>query len=335
MSGKRAPDGPPKSDGVAKASGKKGSGSAADKFAAGYDFLLINSPVDSNLYARVMQEVTKSRTAGGPQKAVVAIVTNGGLADYAYRTGRYLQSIYDDVVAFIPSGCKSAGTLMAVAANELIISPFGDLGPLDVQLLPKDDIIGRRSGLVTRSAISDLKTHTFELFEHFMMQIISSSGGSVSFKAAADVAARTTAKVMGRIYEQVNPDMLGQDFRDLNVAMKYGERLNRRYKNLKPNGLRRLVHDYPAHDFVIDHEEAKEIFERVSLPTSSIWRFLEARMADMMMVKPAQSAIVEICEIPPAREVTDVKGHSDKESDDKDAPRTKPNGDGQRASGAS
>lgn len=293
MSGSKSHGKRPKPDGAPKKNGAESVEMTPDPFRSGYDFLILNSPIDEDLFLRVMRVVSPKRVNS---RVVVAVVTYGGLADEAYRIGRYLQSVYDEVVAFVPSVCKSAGTLLITAAHSVFISPFGELGPLDVQLRQKDEIMGRRSGLITRAAISDLKTHTFELFEHFMLEIIQSSGGNVSFRTAADVAARTTADVMSRVYEQINPDTLGQDFRDLNVATQYCGRLNRRFQNIASDGIRRLVHDYPAHDFVIDLEEAREIFTRVELPTPTLYMPLREHAADMVLPHGGSQSVIKMVE---------------------------------------
>ena len=195
---------------------------------------------------------------------------------------------------FVPALCKSAGTLMVTAAHTLILSPFGEIGPLDVQLMQKDELLGRRSGLTTRSALSDLKAHAFELFQHFMIEIIGSSQGAVSFQLASDISARTTARLMAKIYEQINPDALGQDFRDLNVAEKYGERLNMRFHNLKSDEIKRLVYGYPSHDFVIDLEEAKEVYERATLPTATLFNIIKARSSDLLIPRPGPRILVDM-----------------------------------------
>jgi hypothetical protein len=183
------------------------------------------------------------------------------------------------------------------------MSPFGELGPLDVQLRQRDEIFGRRSGLITRAAISDLKIHAFELFEHFMLEITDRGQGSISFKTAAEIAASFSGEVMGKIYGQINPDMLGQDFRDLTVATEYCTRLNRKFENIKVNqrdtddtGIKRLVHQYPSHDFVIDFEEAKEIFQRVELPTATLRRVMKAKLIDMVVPHSTASIVVELFE---------------------------------------
>lgn len=284
---------PPKPDGGAVRATEATDPTPAppDLYASDFDFLLINGEMSEAMFGTVMRTVSKYRRN---KKLVIIVVTYGGVANPTYRTARYLQSVYDEIHAFVPSLCKSAGTLMVTAAHTLIISPFGEIGPLDVQLMQKDEILGRRSGLTTRSALSDLKAHAFDLFQHFMIEIIGSSQGAVSFRLASDISARTTARLMSKIYEQVNPDALGQDFRDLNVAEKYGERLNMKYHNLKSDGIKRLVYEYPSHDFVIDLEEAREVYERASLPTPTLVNILKARTGDLMTPKSGPRVLVDM-----------------------------------------
>jgi len=266
-----------------------------DRFAEGYDFLLINHDIDDALFPDVLSTVTENQKH---DKAVVIVVTYGGLANVAYRIGRFLQTMYGELVVFVPSICKSAGTLIAAGAHCVICIGFGEVGPLDVQVTRRDEIWGRRSGLTTRSALIDLRDHTFDLFEHTMYSIISHSRGSVSFKLAAEISAKMTAEVMSSIYAQINPEALGQDFMDLNVAKEYCDRLNKHSKNLKDGAIHRLVYDYPTHDFVIDFEEAKEIFENVELPTATLLGLLRSRMTDMLTPRLRSQGVVQMLTIP-------------------------------------
>jgi len=265
-----------------------------DEFETGYDILLVNGPITEPLYGEILGCVSTNRQNS---RVVLTLVTYGGVANPAYRIGRYLQSVYDDFVVFVPSLCKSAGTLLVTAGNRLLISPFGEIGPLDVQLPRRDEIFGRRSGLTTRAAMTDLSTRTFEVFEEFMLGIIERSSGNVSFKLAAELSARVASQVMSEIYNQMNPETIGRDYRDLRVATEYGERLNRRYQNLKPDMIQRLVHEYPSHDFVIDLEEAKGLFERVSLPSARLFQIMAERANDMMRPR-TEGSLVEMLTAP-------------------------------------
>jgi hypothetical protein len=50
-------------------------------------------------------------------KVVVILVTYGGSANVAYRTGRFLQTLYDEVVVSSLRLCKSAGTQGGFSAS--------------------------------------------------------------------------------------------------------------------------------------------------------------------------------------------------------------------------
>jgi len=272
----------------------------------GYDVIIVNGPVDGKLFAQITKCLAEKKKS---PNAIVALATYGGYANDAYRISRLLQGMYDDLIIFVPSLCKSAGTLIAASGNKLVISPFGEIGPLDVQLPERDEIGERKSGLTMRSALEDLRSQSFEMFSDFMMEIKGRSGNNVSFRLAAELARDVTVGLMGNIFEQIHPDVIGKDFRDLSIATKYGDRLNKKFGNLKSNGIARLVHDYPSHDFVIDHEEAKDIFERVELPSERFWDLVKRR-GNQLMVPKSKNYVVEI-ETWPIVSIEDVEGAED------------------------
>jgi hypothetical protein len=124
---------------------------------------------------------------------------------------------------------------------------------------------------------------------------------------------------MAKVYEQINPEALGRDVRDLNVAMEYCVRLNKRSKNLKADGIQRLVHGYPSHDFVIDLEEAREIFERVGAPTRALYDVILPRLADV--ISPRTSAtVVEMLKIARQATSTGTEPEASKQVERKDGP---------------
>jgi ClpP class serine protease len=79
--------------------------------------------------------------------AVLVLTTNGGDPNAAYRMVRYLKRKYKKLTLYVFGQCKSAGTLIALGADEIVMSEFGELGPLDVQLSKKDELFGRSSGM--------------------------------------------------------------------------------------------------------------------------------------------------------------------------------------------
>lgn len=197
--------------------------------------------------------------------AILFLTTHGGDAGQAYRIARFLQTVTEEFY-LVPSICKSAGTLIALGATKIYMPITSELGPLDVQLWRRDEIIGqrqRRSGMVVRTALQGLAEETYKVFETAMLRITERSQHNIGFEVASRVAAMMATGVMTPVYQQVNPESLGNDLRDLSIATAYGDRLARHGGNAKKDTVRRLVEDYPSHDFIIDYEEAKELFENV------------------------------------------------------------------------
>lgn len=198
------------------------------------------------------------------------MTSNGGSANSAYQIARFLQVIYKKFILFAPRYCYSAGTLIALGAHQLVMSPFSELGPLDVQLLKQNELGARKSGLLARSAFQALSDSSFELFESFMLKIMNKSGGLISFRVAAELSATLTTGLMSPIYAKMDPDVIGSDQRDLSVAFHYGVRLVEDSGNADIGTVYYLINGYPAHDFVIDYREACDLFKEVAFPSNEL-----------------------------------------------------------------
>ena len=60
--------------------------------------------------------------------------TPGGSGEIAEDIVRLLRSKYEDIAVIVPGCAKSAGTLMAMAADEILMEPVSSLGPIDAQI---------------------------------------------------------------------------------------------------------------------------------------------------------------------------------------------------------
>lgn len=214
-------------------------------------------------YAGVGQLLQTIGDGKDRENTFFVLTTVGGDARAAYRIARLFQMASKKFYLCVPSMCKSAGTLIALGAHEIVMNPFAELGPLDVQLVQRDEIDQSRSGLVVDTALEGLAKKTLETFETIMLHITFGSDKSISFEAASKVAASLTTGTMSEIYAQIKPSDLGNDLRNLRVAEAYGNQLAAYGRNTKPNAVSRLVHKYPSHDYIIDAEEAKTLFKTV------------------------------------------------------------------------
>jgi hypothetical protein len=290
------------------------------------DVFLYSGSINTQGFGQVVSEISKKAKAN----ALLILTTNGGLANPAYQIARLFQRSYKQFVVYTPSTCASAGTLLAIGAHKLIMDQFSELGPIDVQLLQKNEIGARKSGLLSRSAFESLSEAGFELFQAFMLKILLASGGSTSFRVASDIAASMASQMMTPIYGQINPDTVGSDFRDLNVAREYGLRLAENSKNADMDTIYKLVDGYPSHDFIIDDHEAKSLFVNVEKPSQDLYR-LVGLFADEIFQEATPSVIKKL-EKPQPNGTQEATGSTNEHSKEKSTAQgtTPDSADGER-----
>ncbi len=68
----------------------------------------------------------------------VIIHTPGGMGETVFELVEMLRDKYEDVAFIIPGQAMSAGTIMVMSGNEILMGPESTLGPIDAQLAWKD-----------------------------------------------------------------------------------------------------------------------------------------------------------------------------------------------------
>lgn len=214
------------------------------------------------------------------KKLIWFLTTEGGDPDSAFRIARCAQDCYDHITIVVGGWCKSAGTLICVAANDLVICEKGELGPLDIQIAKPDEMWERNSGLAVNAAFEKLQEESFNLFLRHLLSVKSRSSGRITFKTAADIAAQMAIGVTAPIFSKLDPLTIGEEHRASIVCHQYAQRLNLKAKNLKRtrevDGLEMLLNGYPSHGFVIDRKEADDLFNRVLTQTGHITELINA-----------------------------------------------------------
>jgi len=208
-------------------------------------------------------QLTSGRRGRSDRPNVLLILsTFGGSADTAYRLARALQHGYQRFIVYVDDYCKTAGTLLALGADELVMSDFGELGPLDAQLNTPVELGKLSSGLTPVQALGTLRAQVQTFFQYQFVQL----RGQMTTQLAAERASVMASGLFSPIYAQIDPMQLGEIDRGMDTSRKYGERIGT--ANLKDGALEKLITYYPSHDFAIDRDEARELFRRVREPTA-------------------------------------------------------------------
>jgi hypothetical protein len=254
----------------------------------GCDVLLLNCGLDRPLDEQVIRMCHKRKCR---PKLLLILITEGGDANAAYRIARCLQDRYEHFSCLISGYCKSAGTLVALGANELIFGEHGELGPLDVQMAKKDELWGSESGLTVLTALAAIHEKALLAFEHFFLSITRKSQGRISTRTSFDASVKLTEAIFSPITQQIAPLHVGEAWRSMAVATQYGYRLREKSRNFSLDTLETIVTEYPSHGFVIDQREAEGLFRRVRGCNDSE-RELLAALRDLATI-PADTPRVE------------------------------------------
>ncbi len=223
------------------------------------DVLFFNGPIQDSPSQRLIKRVSDRQ--GKLENVYFFLTTLGGDPHGAYVMMRCLQRNYKRVTAVILGDCYSAGTLMALGANELVLSDKGHFGPIDIQIRKKDEFFERSSGMVVSKALEELQSIAINSMEQFMVGLVARSEGQITLKTSMDAASKLTSGLLGELYRQIDPYRIGEDARAMQVMKHYGDLLGKKGGNIIDGTLDHLLNHYPDHGCIIDRDEASDLFK--------------------------------------------------------------------------
>ncbi len=206
----------------------------------------------------------------------VIIHTQGGSADVAFQIAKCLLTSCKKLNIIVPFLSKSAGSIICLAADNIVLTPLSELGPLDTQI--KEDQDGGpavyRSALNEFQALEQIRKHCLESLNLATLMILSSSG--MKIPDSVELATNFVGNTSANLYSQLDTKRIGAYFRALEIGKQYGVKILTRYKGWdrdKANAtISRLVWEYPSHSYIIDKEE----LESLGLPV----KYLNAKQAE-------------------------------------------------------
>ena len=227
------------------------------------DVIIYAGGIARNGYELFCKILSKQRR----KNLLLVLSTFGGDPDAGYRIARAAIHHYDasNFTILVPKYCKSAGTLICIGANRLVMANQAELGPLDIQLRKEGELFQQSSGLDILRGMTYLQEQAKTTFSDYLFDINAVSG--LSTKIASEIASKLVIGLYQPLFAQVDPVKLGEMSAALEIARRYGERLDQKSDSLVNNAaLNNLIVAYPTHGFVIDRSEARDIFKKVDAP---------------------------------------------------------------------
>lgn len=208
-----------------------------------------------------------------PHNPIVIIHSAGGLGDGAFKTVRLLQDRCGRYTALVPECAKSAATLIAIGATAIWTGEFGELGPIDAQIMDYD-IGEHKSALEVVQAVERLRSEALETLAQTCRTIY--TGTHLPFSAHLPIAADFTNGLLRPLMEKVDVVTYMRMSRTLKIGEEYAIRIMEPvYGDRAPAIANRLARNYPDHGFVIYADEAAAIGLRAAVANDKILPYVE------------------------------------------------------------
>ena len=209
--------------------------------------------------------------ACGKQDAIdLVLFTNGGDTEAPWRIVALFREFCKTLGVLLPHRALSAGTLVAMGADEIVMTPLGALGPIDPSrthpLLPKREEAKEPEPI----SVQDLR-HAMQFIREAAP---TKDGVGVSYTPEA------MAQIFAALFEKIHPLAIGAIEQSYALAKLIGTRCLETHMDptKEPDEISSIVDklcdDYKSHAYQINRSEAKAIGLKVTQPNSSLEEIL-------------------------------------------------------------
>lgn len=215
----------------------------------------------------------------GCEKIDLMIVSSGGDPMVAWRTISILREKVKEIAVLVPQMAYSAATLLALGADEIIMHPFGNLGPIDPQItVHRKDLNGKNTPLhfsaEDMDALLDFAREKARLSDQQQMseafKLICEEAGALPVGFALR-SSRLSHKLGVKLLQTRHKAKGKEDEKSVEIV----ERLNKQYF---------------THGYALGRAEAKEIGLKVVFPKpdleDAMWRLWKEIEGDIKSTVP-------------------------------------------------
>jgi len=136
------------------------------------DLVVAAGPIYEGL-ARQLHDALRGLATGRRKGVTVLLETDGGIVEVAERMAEMIRARYEHVEFLILGSAMSAGTILTMSGNRIVMDDYAALGPIDPQvqrgdvLVPAQSYIAQYERLIERAARGVLTDAEFALIQSF------------------------------------------------------------------------------------------------------------------------------------------------------------------------
>ena len=208
---------------------------------------------------------------GPTYKISLVLQTLGGSTPAAWRLINLVRMFCDELEVIAPEKCMSAGTLIALGADKIVMTKQATLGPIDpsIQHPLSPQIPGVAGHSPCPVSVESVNSY---------LDAVRERGGTI------DAALQELSR-------QIHPLVLGETFRSTRQIRELAEKLLTKSKK-RPEDIRKLVDflcsDSGSHDYTINRREAKDLglpIEKCSRDLYKILKKLKFSYSELMKLR--------------------------------------------------
>lgn len=207
---------------------------------------------------------------GKTRKISLILYTCGGDTLAAWNIINLFREFCDELEVIVPNKCRSAGTLMALGANSIVMSKQATLGPIDPSIISpmSPNIPGTNPAQKLSISVESVKGYFSLLKDAF-------GAKSENAKSAAYV----------KLTEYIHPLVLGDVYRTQKQIQMLAEKLLKMsYTNNKKvrDIISFLCSDSGSHDYTINRTEARNLGLNVKTPSQDTYNGMKQWYSDIV-----------------------------------------------------
>jgi hypothetical protein len=223
------------------------------------------APISREDIFDLIDQLNKIPTPPEETRIDMVILSNGGFPHPAYQMMNVIRSKCKKLKVVVPLYAKSAATLMTLAADEIVMGPQSEIGPIDMQM---------EHPLIEKLKISALEGYYpfLQLYEKFtsdffpialkMAEEIAENVG-IKREDAVDIALNTAINFISPITSQINPTIVNMCYRALTTGEAYAYNFLYRYMfKEKPEREKAILASQTAHMLVWGFQNHGQIIGR-------------------------------------------------------------------------